>query len=395
MTEQEQEQELEPKRKLPTFLWLPPLIALAVVALVVYGSRKQAERAAAGLQYALEGIMGTAAHITIVPTDRLTVPPQKAADLAFAAMRRAEGLMNMYDPRSDVGRVNACEPGQKVAVDPLTWLVLMEALRFNALSDGAFDPAVGGLMRIYRWNSPQERELPPQENIAATLAEAGVSNLLFEREGMLVGRRSAGTLVDLGGIAKGFGVDLAAQALLDAGVENAIVEIGGEVRILGSAPETRAQATQRIGGKGMPWVAGIRDPRRPEVLKTIATRDNQALATSGDYMKFFEIDGKRYSHIIDPRTGLPVSGGVISATVLYPGSGMRADALATIACVLGVERFREVLSLFPQAEAYLVEDGGGLVHIPAQKPAESRQEPEDGQPLNPQENGADNAAAGT
>lgn len=386
MSEQEQEQAQEPRRGLPSFLWLPPLIALAVVALVVYGSRRQTERAASGLQFALDGIMGTAAHITIVPTDTLRVTPQQAADLAFAAMRRAEGLMSMYDPRSDVGRINASAPGEIVAVDPFTWLVLMEALRFNALSDGAFDPAMGGLMRLYRWNSPQERELPPRENISAVLAEAGVGNLLLEREGMLVGRRSAGTLVDLGGIAKGFGVDLAAQALLDAGVENAIVEIGGEVRILGSAPETGEETTHRIGGKGMPWLAGIRDPRRPGVLKTIATRDNQALATSGDYMKFFEIEGKRYSHIIDPRTGLPVSGGVISATVIYPGSCMRADALATIACVLGVERFREVLSLFPQAEAYLVEEGGGLIHIPAQGQAEEWQEPE---------NGADDAAAGS
>ncbi len=136
-----------------------------------------------------------------------------------------------------------------------------------------------------------------------------------------------GMRLDLGAIAKGFGVDRAAEALLAQGAKNALVDLGGELRLLGAKP----------GDPASPWTAGIRDPRGTGILERLDL-ENAAVATSGGYERFFMYNGERYTHIIDPRTGLPLKdgqGSVAGVTVIHPDSCLAADALATTLTVLG------------------------------------------------------------
>ncbi len=346
-------------------------------------------------------VMGTSAHLAVAVDGGLTVTPAEAAERAFAAAKRVEKLMSRFDPQSDLSRLNASPAGQWVAVDPDLWEVLANAQRFNRLSGGAFDVTVAPLIEIYRYgNGPAK--LPDPEVVAQAKLRVGGAGLELEREGFKARLAKPGMKLDLGAIAKGFGVDAAREALLAVGAKNAVIEIGGEVWIMGEKLPPRPSARQELGSSkpaapanptppkpeangagdsvakaaaspadgGQPWRTGVRHPRKDELLETLEVAD-RAVATSGDYEKFFEVDGKRYSHIIDPRTGYPVSGGVISATIISPRSCLEADALATAVSVLGEAEGRRLVELFPGVEAILVvQDGDQLREIKFSAPAQ-------------------------
>lgn len=354
------------------YYWLPSLLAVAIVSLAFYARyhAKQEEEALRPklFQRTVVGVMGSGCHVTFVIPRDLAGTPQECFDAALSATKRAEKLLSFYDPQSDVSRVNTAPAGTLVSVDPLTWQTLMEALRFCYVSGGAFDPATGSITRLYKWGNREEKALPKWEDIDRAKAAAGEGNLLLEREGMRVGRKNAETILDLGGLAQGLGTDIFMRALYERGVRNAVVEIGGEVKVLGRRPHLPEEAGG-AKGKSRLWNVGMRDPRDPNEIRKLAVRPNYAVSTSGDYEKFFEFKGKRYSHIVDPKTGLPINGGIISATIIAPRSCMRADALATIACVLGEKKFRSLLKKdFPTVEAYLMDEKRELIHI---EPAEA------------------------
>jgi len=302
-------------------------------------------------------VMHTVARLTIVPTRSMRMTPEEAAARALEAVRAVEQRMNAHDPQSDIGRLNDAPAGALVSVDPLTWGVMMEALRYHRLTGGAFDVTVGPLLALYRYENKPVTSLPPAQLVRETRARVGSDKILFEREGMKLGLRAADMRVDLGAIAKGFAVDQAMAALQDAGVENALVEIGGEIRLIGEVPLDEPNARQQIGTAAgntaeaqperlpaRPWRTGIRHPRDPRGILEVLERTNCAIATSGDYEKYFEFEGARYSHIVDPRTGWPLRGGVVSATVIHPTSCLRADALATAFSVMGVDATRKLLA---------------------------------------------------
>ncbi len=355
------------------------LLLAAVVAIGLYHAVSGVRPGAGGEPYtARTGVMNTDARVLIVPGPRMSVTPEEAAGRAFAALREVERLMNPYDPESDLARINNAPAGTLVPVDPLTWGVLQEAMRFHRLSGGAFDVTVGPLIRA--WRERPDGALPAPGAVRDALAKVGSDRILFEREGMRLGLPGEGMRIDLGAIAKGFGVDRARAALEAAGVRDALIEVGGEVWLMGEVP-LETPVTQSIGGESpsgegadsgegapartRPWRTGIRHPRAAEVIETLE-RTDCAVATSGDYARGFVVDGVRYSHIYEPRTGRALSGGVVSATVISPASCLEADALATAVSVLGLEEGRRLLALFPGVEAILfIEEADGLrrVHL--------------------------------
>lgn len=296
-------------------------------------------------------VMGTDAHVTVYPSVELDVPSEKAVEDAFAAMDRVERLMSPFIPSSGVSAMNNAKPGEWVAVDPALWGVMMQSLRLHRLSEGAFDVTVGPLLQLYDYKTKRMDSLPSDESIADALTRVGSDKILWKREGMRLALPVKGMRVDLGAIAKGYAVDLAMEALRQNGVKNAMVEAGGEVRLIGNVPipDPAANARQEVGTSGSTaveekdkpstrkWRVGIKHPRSAMELVRELELSDCAVATSGDYEKFLEIDGTRYSHIIDPRTGKPLAGGVVSATVIHPESCLMADGLATTFSVLGVE----------------------------------------------------------
>jgi thiamine biosynthesis lipoprotein len=196
------------------------------------------------------------------------------------------------------------------------------------LSEGAWDATVNPLVDLWGFGRGGRRpEAPPQNEIAVLLVDVGFSNIEVVAPGFLVKKR-AGVTVDLSSIAKGYGVDQVADILRQNDFVNYLVEIGGEVVAAGHRPD------------GRPWRIGINRPRAnaaaDEVYK-IVELSNQALATSGDYRNFFEADGVRYSHVIDPRTGHPVSNGVVSVSIVADNCTL-ADGLATAIMVMGAAK---------------------------------------------------------
>lgn len=263
----------------------------------------------------VRNLMGTKVEVVILglPADQA----EEAARSAFWALGEVEKKMTVFDPASDLSRLSARAGSGPLPVDRDLREVLNGAETLRGLSRGAFTPAIGPLSRI--WN-PGRRRIPDPAVVEEARATVADSGLRFSADGGV--ELTAGTLLDLGGIAKGYGVDQAVSALRHAGVERAIVNAGGDLRLLG-------------GGPSGDWRVGIPDPDRPERVMAVLPLRDAAVATSGDYQRYFEVDGVRYHHLIDPRTGYP--GRLTRSFTAVLPEGTAADGVATAGFLLGPE----------------------------------------------------------
>jgi thiamine biosynthesis lipoprotein len=248
------------------------------------------------------------------------VSPRPAGEVRAAIRRALDGViaeMSNWEAQSALSRFNRVpiDAWQELPADLAH--VLDAALAVAWTSGGAFDPAAGALVDLWGFGTSGRSDLPAEAELAA--APAGWSAL--EREGTQA-RRTADVRLDLSGIAKGFGVDAIARALNGLGVTDFLAEIGGELIGAGVKPS------------GEPWWVELEAPPGARIAPLRVALHDLAVATSGDYRRFFETGGRRYAHTIDPRTRRPIANGVASATVLHP-SCMLADAWATALTVLG------------------------------------------------------------
>lgn len=330
-------------------------------------------------------VMGTLATITVIaPGGSDAVGPMEAA---FAALDSVNARMSAYRPESDIGRLNRAGAGERVAVDPATFEVLQYARQCGELSSGAFDVTVGPLVALWREAAGRDR-LPTQVELASTLARVGLQHLGLDADRREVWLERDGMRIDLGGIAKGYGIDRAVAVLQSQGIEAGIVEVGGDLRCFGRIPQgligrqaTLPVRTLRRKGDGpvgagdearppegffpglrrteaaplaprRPWPLGIQSPFAEELLGKIVVSEG-AVATSGHYRRYESIAGERYSHILDPRTGWPV-GNPASVTVIADDA-LTADALATSITVLGTHDGLVLADSLPGVEAAVVE----------------------------------------
>lgn len=240
---------------------------------------------------------------------------------AFAAMSRVDSLMSSYSATSEVSEINRRAAKEAVAISAFTDSVLQTAGWAAALSDGAFDVTVAPILQL--WGFGTERLGVPDENAIKALLPVVDYKLMNASDGAVRFQR-AGMGIDLGGVAKGFAVDVAIEALQAAGYRDMKVKAGGDMRMM---------ASDLTAGRRYIW---IQHPRSSDKFFGKFRLDSGAVSTSGDYERFFERDGIRYHHIIDPETGYPASQSV-SATVLANDS-RTADALSTALFVLGPER---------------------------------------------------------
>lgn len=234
--------------------------------------------------------------------------------------------MSTHRPDSELSRFNAAAAGTWMPISVDTRFVIEEALRVSRLTGGAFDPTVGPIVDLWGFGpgGGQER-IPSSEDVAAARETVGFAKVETRVGTAAVSKHDSGIRLDLSGVAKGFGVDKLAEHLEARGIGNYLVEVGGELRGSGRGPN------------GQPWRVGIEKPSSvPGDLQHIVDLGREALATSGNYRIFFEHDGRRYSHIVNPRTGRPVDHDLASATVVA-ATTMEADALSTSLLVLGPE----------------------------------------------------------
>jgi thiamine biosynthesis lipoprotein len=282
--------------------------------------------------------MGTFGQVTLVGSD--SVASFGDARLVEEAWSRVDSLMSNWTTTSEVARINEQADRDTVVVEPEVADVIETALRVGGESDGAFDITVEPLVRLWGFLGGEPR-VPSTDEIEAVRPKVGLGHLWFDPVSRSLFFRTKGTRIDLGGIAKGYGVDAAAAALRADGVANALVDLSGNIRVMGAPPHRET------------WVVGIRDPRDRVPYFARLYLEDASLATSGNYEQFVSRDGKRYGHILDPRTGWPAEG-LLSATVIAP-SAMEADAWATALIVLGPDEAKRIVKLRPDLQAVLVQ----------------------------------------
>jgi thiamine biosynthesis lipoprotein len=214
---------------------------------------------------------------------------ERLAQQAIAEVRRIETKYSRYRPDSIVSRINAAAGGEAVHCDDETMSLMNYAAALHGASDGLFDITSGVLRRAWDFRQPK---VPAARVLQPLLALVGWSKV--ECGGQDVRLRQAGMEIDFGGFGKEYAADRAAALLADAGVRHGYVNLGGDMRFIGPDLD------------GRPWSIGIQDPRDPDGVIASIPISSGALATSGDYERFFEIDGRRYCHILDPRDGMPV-----------------------------------------------------------------------------------------
>ncbi len=240
-------------------------------------------------------------------------------------LKEVNRQMSTYLADSEISKFNHSRDIGWQPVSPDFAAVTKRALALAVQTDGALDVTVGPLVNLWGFGPERTRDtLPDEKTIQAMKALAGYRNLEAKLEHAALRKKIPELYCDLSSIAKGFGVDKVAQFLEHQGIQNYMVEIGGEVRTRGHNPQ---------GGL---WRIGVETPDAPTGIKKVITISNRAMATSGDYFNYFEVAGVRYSHTIDPRTGWPVKHDLASVTVIHD-SCMVADGLATAINVMGPE----------------------------------------------------------
>lgn len=260
--------------------------------------------------------MGTTWRLVVVD------PPEDIRETVEAVLARMIAEFSHWETGSRVGRFNRGMLGHWHPLSPEAARVLAVAFDVNRLSDGAFDPAAGVLADLWGFGPAGPRDdLPGAYAIGEARNMSGVRHLEFDAEARRIRRREA-VQIDLSGIAKGYAVDAVAERLVSLGIEDFLIEVGGELRGEGIKPD------------GQPWWVELEAVPGVTLAPLRVALHGLSVATSGDYRRFFERGGRRYAHTIDPRTGWPIDNQVVSVSVLHR-EAMRADAWATALTVLG------------------------------------------------------------
>ncbi|MHC4624054.1 MAG: FAD:protein FMN transferase [Planctomycetota bacterium] len=289
-------------------------------------------------------VMGTFARVVAVAPDSATA--DKSIESAFAQLRSVDRLMSDYRSDSEISRVNRDAYTQPVKVSKATFEVLQKAIEFSRLSDGAFDITVGPLVDLWR-SAVEANSVPSKAALQQARSKVGYEKLFLDANEMSVRFAVDGMRLDLGAIAKGYAIDNAIETMQEGGALGGMVDVGGDIRCFGVPSRGKKH-----------WLIGLQDPTKAEdwigttkpslVLKLT----DAAIATSGDYRRFVLVDGKKYGHILDTKTGRGAK--ALSSVTIISQSAIDADALATAVSVMGPQEGLALVEQLPQAEAILI-----------------------------------------
>ncbi len=328
-----------PKQRLSTYIIIAASVLLLLGLSYFINSRKPSE----SVNYTKQA-MGTLVELTLIDGDRKGF--DEAAEAAFVEIERLEALLSSYRPESDISRIDQSAGQAPVEVAPEVVEVVAAALNVSRLSDGAFDPTVGVLAAV--WGPSGEKGVvPSREELDKLLPLVDYRGVIVDEKADKVGLARKGMALNLGGVAKGYIVGKAAGVLKAHGVRRGIVHAGGDMYVF---QEDRRE----------PFKIGIQHPRKTGALLGEAYVYNGAVPTSGDYERFFEKDGVRYHHILDPKTGRPARG--TQSVTLVAEDPTVADALSTAVFVMGPQRGMELIERLEGVEGVIV-DGSGSVNI--------------------------------
>lgn len=291
--------------------------------------------------------MGTTYSVKVVSVPGASV--EELPDAVDTALAEVNQQMSTWIDDSELSRFNVSRSTDWFPVSPATLSVVREADRVSRLTDGLFDATIAPLIDLWSFGSEKGSRQPPADDaIESVMSRCGYEKLTHRDDPPAIKKSLPGLSVNLSAIAKGYGVDRVIEVLQQRGYSAALVEIGGEVRAIGTKPD------------GSPWRIAIERPVTSErSFQRIVPLSNNAVATSGDYRIFFEHEGQRFSHEIDPRTGKPVRHQLAAATVITE-SCMTADALATALMVMGPDDGYNFAETHGIAAFFIVRTGDGF-----------------------------------
>ena len=287
-----------------------------------------------------ERLMGNSFEITVVGEDEFWA--HEKIDLAFAEIRRIERLLTTFDDNSQTNQINRQAGISPVKVDKEVFDLIERSLRISAVTDGAFDITYGSVDKRL-WNFDKTMTALPDSNTAKSMVRLiNYRNVILHKDDCSVMLKEKGMRIGFGGIGKGYAAEMAKALLKKEGVHSGIVNASGDLTAWGYQPN------------GEPWTIGIANPDNATLPFSYMNITDMAVATSGNYEKFIIINGSKYSHTINPKTGLPVTG-IKSVTIISPNAEI-ADAMATPVTIMGVKAGLNLINQIQHIECIIIDD---------------------------------------
>lgn len=286
-------------------------------------------------------LMGSRFDITVVANDE--AQSNASIAVAIAEITRIEKLISSWDPNSQTSSINRNAGIKPVRIDTELFNLIERAIKISKLTDGAFDISYASMDRIWKFDGSMN-VMPSEVEIMTSVAKVGFNNIVLDKNESTVFLKLEGMKIGFGGIGKGYAADKAKALLIAQGAPSGIINASGDMNTWGKQPD------------GSEWKVAITNPMNKNKVFALLPITDGAVVTSGNYEKFVNFNGKRYTHIIDPRSGYP-SSGIISVTVFAPTAEL-ADALATSVFVMGKEAGLDRINQLPKIECIIIDDSG-------------------------------------
>lgn len=267
-------------------------------------------------------------------------------DMAVAEISRIEKLISSWDPQSQTSAINQNAGLRPVKVDKELFQLIERALKISKLTQGAFDISYASMDRIWKFDG-SVTEMPSPDIVRESVSKVGYQNIILDHAAQTVFLKNKGMKIGFGAIGKGYAADKAKALLVEQGVESGIINASGDLNAWGAQPD------------GKDWMVAIINPLNKEKVFSWLPVEDQAVVTSGNYEKYIIINGERYTHIIDPRTGYP-SKGILSATIFTKNAEL-ADALATSVFVMGVDIGLDFINQLKGVECIIVDENNKVI----------------------------------
>lgn len=316
-------------------------LLLVVLLISVLGRDKLATAKSGSFE-----VMGTFANIVAVAADEKTA--QTSVQAAIDRLHYVDRLMSDYDAESQLYKLNQNGFGKPMKIDADLFYVLSESVKYSELSEGAFDITIGAVVDLWR-QAEKTSAIPTDAQIAEAKSKVGFRNLILDADSSTAEFKVEGMRLDLGGIAKGYAIDLAMNALRENGAASGMVDVGGDIRCFGSP------------AKKQYWRIGLQDHRKAGKMLLVLKLNDIAVATSGDYQRFALIDGERFGHIMNPQAA--ASAKELSSVTVIAETAIAADALATAVTVMGAERGMGLIESVDGVETMLIPNTEELTFI--------------------------------
>jgi len=271
----------------------------------------------------------------------------KALDAAEAAFMDIDRLTNRFEQSSEISTVNSKAGVVPVKVSADVFAMVETSMQWSDKTDGAFNILIGNVMDLWGFGT-ENPAVPTEEALVEALTRTDYHKIVLDEKNSTIYLPEKGMVIDLGGVAKGYATDKAVAALKDLGIENALINAGGNVYVLGKRAD------------GTPWKVGVRDPQDPEEIKKVLQGRDTAFVSSGDYQRYFEADGIRYHHILDPADGYPARAS--AGTTIIMKSATIADILSTSLFVKGPGEGINLAEKFIEVDAAMIITGDGKIY---------------------------------